>query len=308
MKSVEYKPGDNMKKNYSNILWALAFVLLFVFLYKNDRLTQEKISYFEEENMRRFYSSNRIDKAREEEIDNIVKKADEGRLMAFLKNKIREESDAEAAAGVNHVRELQKTYPQVKGRIIVDGTSIDFPVVQGEDNEFYLDHDYDGSYYINGGVFIDYVHKGDFSDQNTVIYGHNVRIGYIFHDLDKFRDKNFIKKHSEIIIDTPVARRTFEVICAMDVHVDDDYRFNYYDDDEFEDYLKLISENNILEDRPLPKKDDKILTLSTCSDVRDRYAIVAVEKKEAYVNKKDFNYPRAIASLRKRQGQNISIY
>ena len=308
MKSVEYKPGDNMKKNYSNILWALAFVLLFVFLYKNDRLTQEKIAYYQERNMRHFYSSKRIDKAREEAINNIVKKADEGRLLAFLKNKIREESDAEAAAGVNHVRELQKKYPQVKGRIIVDGTSIDFPVVQGDDNEFYLDHDYDNSYYINGGVFIDHVHQGDFSDQNTVIYGHNVRIGYIFHDLDKFRDKNFIKKHSEIIIDTPLARRVFEVVCAMDVNMDADYRFNFYDDDEFKDYLKLISDNNILENRPLPKKDDKLITLSTCSDLNDRYAIVAVEKKEAYVNKKNFNYRQAVQSLEKRPSQEISIY
>lgn len=308
MKSVEYKPGDNMKKNYSNILWALAFILLFVFLYKNDRLTQEKIAYYQEENMRHFYSSKRIDKAREEVIKNIVKKADDTRYIAFLKNKIREESDAEAAAGVNHVKDLQKKYPQVKGRIIVDGTSIDFPVVQGDDNEFYLDHDYDNSYYINGGVFIDYVHQGDFSDQNTVIYGHNVRIGYIFHDLDKFRDKNFIKKHSEIIIDTPLARRVFEVVCAMDVNVDADYRFNYYDDDEFKDYLKLISDNNILENRPLPKKDDKLITLSTCSDLNDRYAIVAVEKKEAYVNKKNFNYRKAVQSLEKRPSRDISIY
>ncbi len=308
MKSVEYKPGDYMKKNYSNFLWALAFILLFVFLYKNDRLTQEKIAYYQSENMRNFYSSKRIDMAREEEINNIVKKADEGRLLAFLKNKIKEESAAEATAGVNHVKDLQKKYPQVKGRIIVDGTSIDFPVVQGEDNEFYLDHDYDGSYYINGGVFIDHVHQGDFSDQNTVIYGHNVRIGYIFHDLDKFRDKNFIKKHSEIIIDTPVARRTFEVVCAMDVNVDADYRFNYYDDDEFEDYLKLIRKNNILENRPLPKKDDKLITLSTCSDIKDRYAIVAVEKKEAYVNKKNFNYWQGVHLLAKRPSQDISIY
>ena len=196
----------------------------------------------------------------------------------------------------------------MKGRIIIDGTEIDFPVVQGDDNEFYLDHDYDNSYYINGGVFIDYIHKGDFSDQNTVIYGHNVRIGYIFHDLDKFRDKNFVKNHSEIIIDTPIERKTFDVICAMDVNVDADYRFNYYDDDEFEDYLKLIKENNILEGKPLPKKDDKLLTLSTCSDLNDRFAIVAVETTGKIKKHKNFNHQKEKLLQDKRFSTNTFIY
>lgn len=288
MKSVEYKPGANMKKNYSYVLWISILIIFFCILKKNSEFNQAWVdSYLARIKEEQFLKS-RVDEHRAGEIKSIISKAEKKRLTALLEARIRQKLEDESKKAANYVKDLAKKYPQVKGRIIIKGTKIDFPVVQGKDNQFYLDHNFDNKYYINGAVFIDYVHKGDFSDQNTVIYGHNVRIGYIFHDLDKFRDKNFIKNHSEIIIDTPEKRRIFEVICAMDIKVDADYRFYEYDDEEFKDYLKLIKENNILENKPLPKKEDKLLTLSTCSDISDRYAIVAVEITGKFVRPKDF--------------------
>lgn len=277
-----------MKKIYTYVIWLFAFIIFFLTLNVINEFSQAwneaYLARLEEE---KFYRS-RISLDREEEIKKIVDKANKKRLTGLLRNKMKSELQEEGKDSIAHVNELKGKFPDIRGRIIVDGTEIDFPVVQGTDNDFYLDHDYDGSYYINGGVFIDYVHSGDFSDQNTVVYGHNVRIGYIFHDLDKFRDKDFAKKHSQIIIDTPIERRTFEVVCAMDVHVDADYRFYEYDDDEFEDYLNLIRESNILEGKPLPKKDDKILTLSTCSDLNDRFAVVAIETTNKLTEKKGY--------------------
>lgn len=308
MKSVEYKPGANMKKNYSYVLWISILIIFFCILKKNSEFNQAWVdSYMERMRLEEFLKS-RISKDREEEIKKLTRKADEIRIQAFLDRKIKEKTQAESQAAAKHVQDLAKKYPQVKGRIIIKGTKIDFPVVQGKDNQFYLDHNFDNKYYINGAVFIDYVHKGDFSDQNTVIYGHNVRIGYIFHDLDKFRDKNFIKNYSEIIIDTPEKRRIFEVICAMDIKVDADYRFYEYDDDEFKDYLKLIKENNILENKPLPKKEDKLLTLSTCSDISDRYAIVAVETTGKIVRPKDFDFKKEMILQDRRATTDIFIY
>lgn len=277
-----------MKKNYSYIVWTLILILFLFTLKKTSEVNQAwNETYLAKIAEEKFFRS-RVSKDREEEIKKIVDKANKKRLTGLLRNKMKSELQEEGKDSIAHVNELKGKFPDIRGRIIVDGTEIDFPVVQGTDNDFYLDHDYDGSYYINGGVFIDYVHSGDFSDQNTVVYGHNVRIGYIFHDLDKFRDKDFAKKHSQIIIDTPIERRTFEVVCAMDVHVDADYRFYEYDDDEFEDYLNLIRENNILEGKPLPKKDDKILTLSTCSDLNDRFAVVAIETTNKPTEKKGY--------------------
>lgn len=297
-----------MKKNYSYILW-IFFLLLFFFTLKktNEFNTAWVDSQVAKIELERFYKS-RVDDHRAEEIENIISKANKKRMEAIYEGYLRRKSEVESQKAAKHVKDLAKKYPQVKGRIIIGGTKIDFPVVQGKDNEFYLDHDYDNRYYINGGVFIDYVHKGDFSDQNTVIYGHNVRIGYIFHDLDKFRDKNFIKNHSEIIIDTPIKRRIFDVVCAMDVDVNADYRFNYYDDEEFKAYLKLIKDNNILKGKPLPKRDDKLITLSTCSDVKDRFAIVAIERKDKFLRPKDFAYKIEKLLHDRRKTRDIFIY
>ena len=297
-----------MKETYTHILWIFFLIIFFLSLEKTSQISHDwSQAYLQRLADERFFSS-RISKKREEEINKITKKAKEKRADALLEANIKENIKKESDKAASYVRDLAKTYPQVKGRIIIDGTEIDFPVVQGDDNEFYLDHDYDNSYYINGGVFIDYVHKGDFSNQNTVIYGHNVRIGYIFHDLDKFRDKNFVKNHSEIIIDTPLARRTFDVVCAMDIKDDADYRFYEYDDEEFKDYLNLIKENNILENKPLPKKEDKLITLSTCSDFKDRFAIVAVETTGKFLRPKDFDLKKQMILQDRRSTTNTFIY
>lgn len=297
-----------MKKSYKYILWLFAFIIFFLTLKKTNEFSQAwNKTYLTRLAEEKFYRS-RISKAREEEIEEIVQKANEKRLAGLLKNRMKNELQNAGKESIAHVNELKESYPDIRGRIIIPGTEIDFPIVQGDDNDFYLDHDYDGSYYINGGVFIDHLHNGDFSDQNTVIYGHNVRIGYIFHDLDKFRDKNFVKKHSEIIIDTPKERRTFDVVCAMDVDVDADYRYNYYYEEDFDDYLKLIKDNNIIEGKPLPKIEDKLITLSTCSDFNDRFAIVAVERKDKYMRPKNFNHQKEKLLQDKRFSTDIFIY
>ena len=297
-----------MKKSYKYILCLIAFIIFFLTMKKTNEFSQTwNEAYLARLREERFYRS-RISLDREEEIKNIVKNKEEKRLVGLLQNRMKNELQNSGKESIARVNELKESYPDIRGRIIIPGTEIDFPIVQGDDNDFYLDHDYDGSYYINGGVFIDHLHNGDFSDQNTVIYGHNVRIGYIFHDLDKFRDKNFVKKHSEIIIDTPKERRTFDVVCAMDVDVDADYRYNYYYEEDFDDYLKLIKDNNIIEGKPLPKIEDKLITLSTCSDLNDRFAIVAVETTNKLKNSKDFNHQKEKLLQDKRFSTSISIY
>ena len=83
-----------------------------------------------------------------------------------------------------------------------EGTDIDFPIVQGKDNDFYLDHNYKNQYHAFGSVYMDYRNSSDFSDLNTVLYGHNVRSGHVFHDLVKYNDENVVNDQPYIIVDT----------------------------------------------------------------------------------------------------------
>lgn len=173
---------------------------------------------------------------------------------------------------------LAKKYKHIIGRIIVDGTEIDFPIVQGADNTFYLNHGYKDEYNLLGAVFMDARNAGDFTDFNSIIYGHNVRSGHIFHDLDKLKDEDFVKAHPYIIVDTLEERHVYEVVAVYTAGAYEDYRSPSYSDEAYEALLERIKEKNLLQ-KQMPEGEFKMLTLSTCSDVDDRLAIHAIEIK-----------------------------
>lgn len=174
------------------------------------------------------------------------------------------------------ILKLQSSFPNIIGRIIVNGTDIDFPVVQGKDNSFYLDHNYKNEYHPFGAVFMDARNSSDFYDKNSVLYGHNVRSGHVFHDLEKFKDENFTKKHPFITIDTTTSRKKYEIIAVYTASQYDDYRKPNYDGEEWIKFLQRINDKNLLP-VTMPSGDYKLLTLSTCSDENDRLVIHAIE-------------------------------
>lgn len=176
------------------------------------------------------------------------------------------------------INALAKKYKHIIGRIIVDGTEIDFPIVQGTDNAFYLNHGYKDEYNLLGAVFMDARNAGDFTDFNSIIYGHNVRSGHIFHDLDKLKDEDFVKAHPYIIVDTLEERHVYEVVAVYTAGAYEDYRSPSYSDEAYEALLERIKKKNLLQ-KQMPEGEFKMLTLSTCSDVDDRLAIHAIEIK-----------------------------
>ena len=160
------------------------------------------------------------------------------------------------------------------GRIRVPSTAVDFPVVQGEDNAFYLDHNYKGEYHPFGAVFMDARDAADFSDYNTVLYGHNVRSGHVFHELVQYGDEEFRAAHPLIYVDTPRGQMAYRVVAAYDVSAYADYRKPQYSGEDKARFLSRIDAENLLP-YTMPR-NGKILTLSTCSDRDDRMVIHAV--------------------------------
>lgn len=90
---------------------------------------------------------------------------------------------------------LKAANPDVVAWIIVPGTGISYPVVQGTDNSFFLDHTYTGQYNRMGSIFMDAEVSSDLSADNTLIYGHSVDIGGMFTNLKDFADKSFFSDH-----------------------------------------------------------------------------------------------------------------
>lgn len=153
------------------------------------------------------------------------------------------------------------------GWITIDGTAIDYPVVQGDDNSYYLTHDYNNSPSIQGSIFMDYRNQEDFADNHIILYGHNMKNGTMFHDLNKYKDENYLYEHRYINLYGKTGYYKWEVFSTYNT----DPRFNYIQT-EFgtsEQYLSFINQLRSESDfsykgEPLSDKD-KVLTLSTCS-------------------------------------------
>ena len=100
--------------------------------------------------------------------------------------------------------ELQAVNPDIYAWITVPGTVIDYPILQhASDNSYYLMHNIDGSYGYPGCIYTENMNSKDFTDNNTVIYGHNMKNGSMFAQLHKFEDPDFFNENREVLIYLP---------------------------------------------------------------------------------------------------------
>lgn len=120
---------------------------------------------------------------------------------------------------------LEKMNPDIVGWISFDeGLQIEYPLVQGKDNETYLETTFEGRKNAAGCLFLDYRNQKDFGDSHTLIYGHNMKDGSMFGKLRNYRDSNFLKEHPTFSIETPDGiKRIYEIFevrvvdCAEEV-------------------------------------------------------------------------------------------
>ena len=164
---------------------------------------------------------------------------------------------------------LKSVNPDVVGWIYMEAlTDINYPVVKGEDNETYLHTTYEKNYNFAGTIFVDYENSGDFSDCNTLVYGHNMKNGSMFGQLKKFaQDQETYNKSKYFWILTPEKNYRYQIISAYTTGVNSDtYTLFKGPGEEFEKYLQTIKGYSEIktEDTDLTIKD-KIVTLSTCT-------------------------------------------
>lgn len=180
-----------------------------------------------------------------------------------------------------YLNALRVQNPDLVGWIVVDGTNINYPIVQSSDNEYYLHRSFDGKYSASGTIFVDYRNSKDFSaNRNTVIYGHNMNSGTMFHELSEFFYTNFYKQYGTIKILTYDGVYVYNVFCVMETKI----TFNYIQTDfsTDEEYLSFINtlakKSRRKKENPVFTADDRLLTLSTCTNAHNsayRYCISA---------------------------------
>ncbi|MGG7161213.1 class B sortase [Clostridium baratii] len=169
----------------------------------------------------------------------------------------------------NFSEELIKINEDYKMWLEVPNTNIDYPVVQGEDNDFYLNHDFDKKKSSSGAIFIDYKNNID-KDKNIIIYGHNMKNKSMFQNLMKFKDEEFWKENNKIILTIDGKRYEYEIFSSYISNAKDiDLKTNFENDDEYLKYIDDIKKRSIFHRDMNIKSNDRIITLSTCSYEKD---------------------------------------
>lgn len=161
----------------------------------------------------------------------------------------------------------------------IENTNIDYPVVQGEDNDFYLNHDFYGKRNSQGSIFMDFRNSIDLSDKHTIIYGHHMKNRTMFNDLNFFKDPEFLKANRNFAMKSLYEEYNYEIFSSH-LYENDPYiiktRFN---GDEFSSFLEKINDRADYDLNIDLGEDDKILTLITCAyDFKDARYVVHARK------------------------------
>ena len=180
---------------------------------------------------------------------------------------------------------LKSVNEDVVGWIYVDALpDISYPIVKGKDNQTYLHQTYEKNYNFAGTIFVDYENSGDFSDCNTLVYGHNMKNGSMFGHLKKFREDDRLYKQDKYFwILTPERNYRYEIISAYTTGVNSDtYTLFKGPGEEFEKYLETIKGYSEIQtdDTDLTIKD-RIVTLSTCTGNESTRFVVQGKRVDA---------------------------
>ena len=144
-------------------------------------------------------------------------------------------------------------------------------MTQADDNEYYLHHLYDGTYNKTGCLFADYENQADFSDRNTIIYGHNMRDGSMFATLNEYDEQSYFDEHPQMYLVTPDGGYICEIFTAFVAKPAESgsdtspWRLSWKDDGAYTTWLSEMADRSVIETDVTVTSSDKVLTLSTCT-------------------------------------------
>jgi sortase B len=161
---------------------------------------------------------------------------------------------------------LKAINPDIAGWLICEDTSINYPVVQGRDNSYYLNHLFDGTVNKAGCLFIDYQNTPGFADQNTIIHGHNMKNKTMFSALTKYKDQEFYEKHRRMKLLTEERNYFIELFAGYVTDQQDNaWQIGFADEDGFKAWIKQAVARSTFRSDVAVGAEDRVVTLSTCS-------------------------------------------
>lgn len=183
------------------------------------------------------------------------------------------------------VKELKEENQDIVGWLEIENTNINYPVLQGKDNQYYMTHNYKKQKSKNGSIFLDKDYNWDIKSNNLLIYGHNLNNGTMFQELLKYEKENFYKEHPVIRFTTEKEDSNYEIISVIKTRVfyqNEENVFRYYffinpkSEEEYNKFITNAKKESLYETNKTANYGDELITLSTCSyHVKDgRFAVI----------------------------------
>ncbi len=233
LKKSEDEVKQNQKKNIIRILIFIVFAIVFIFSIVN--LSRWAIYNKKSANLIKDIINENFEEAKEEN-----------------KNPV-------------NFEELKNINKDTIAWIRVKDTNINYPIVQTDNNEYYLQKDINQNYSTCGWIFMNYKNNSNFSDRNTVLYGHNIKSGLMFSDLQKIY-KNELGTEVVIEIYTETEKLEYKVYSSYLTEPEEYSIKVLLDEDSEKEYLQEILNRSSIMYNIVPDKSDKLITLSTCDN------------------------------------------
>lgn len=170
---------------------------------------------------------------------------------------------------------LKEKNQDIVGWIYSKDTPINYPVVQAKDNQYYLHRLINGEYNASGSIFMDYRNNPNLEDNNTIIYGHNMKSDEMFGTLQNYKNQEYYENHKIIYYFTQEKSYEIKLVAGYTASLEDDiYNLNEINQEQKE---KLLQKSDFKSDVNI-NQNDKLITLSTCSyEYEDaRYILIGI--------------------------------
>lgn len=244
-----------MRKKGNKVLILLIFCLLLVFVQAAGKLFHAYLRYQKGDQTY-------------EQLQEYVKETEESTEKEPEKS---EESVGDTYLQVDFTG-LKAINPDVIAWIQIPALDISYPVVQGDDNAYYLHHLFTGESNINGSIFVDYHNQPDFTDQNTIVYGHNMKNGSMFGTLDAYNKREVFEQHPEFYIYLPGKILEYRIFsCYAGRTGSEGYIYRFPEEEDFQTFLDRVSSYAAYDTGTELVVTDKVVTLSTCVSSNRNY-------------------------------------
>lgn len=259
-KYINNKKGKNKVKNIITILLIIIFLICIRYLFLH------------------FFKLNKEKKEIDQLLDSIE-----------IDEKILQNADQNITERMLKLQKLQEQNSDIIAWIEIEGTNINYPVMQCEDNNFYMNHDYKKEASEPGSIFLDANYDWSIPSSNLLMYGHNMKNGSMFHNLLNYKNESYYKEHPTIRFTTTEEDSTYEILAVFESRVyykSEKNVFRYYqfinakNEEEFNKYVENSKKSSLYDTGVTAKYGDQLMTLSTCAYHTEDGRFVVVARKK----------------------------